>query len=80
METDKPVPKHEDPQYLHAQIAVLRAMLFALADITTDPRAFQQRALEGLERLKVPLAAEPVSDAQLVAVHDMERLLEQMLG
>ena len=74
METKK-TPMHEHPQYMHGQLMAMRALLLALADITTDRDSFRARGLQSLELLRTGLLPEPVSDAQLAAVDEAERWL-----
>ena len=69
---------HDNPQYLHGQILALRAVVIALARLTTDQPTFLQAALQSLELLRTALLSEPVSDAQLAAVDEFERLLRRI--
>lgn len=66
---------HDNPQYLHGQLLAMRALIAALADLTTDRDSFRERGLQGLERLKSALLPAPVADAQIAAV---ERWLRQI--
>lgn len=72
---DNNTPMHEHPQYLHGQALALRALILALASITTDPEVFRERGLQGLERLRTVLLPEPVSDAQLAGLDATEQWL-----
>ena len=66
-------PMHEHPQYLHGQILSLRALIGALAAVTTDPSTFQAAALRHLELLRTAMLPEGVHDAQLFAIDETER-------
>jgi hypothetical protein len=77
MATDE-TPLHEHPQYLHGQLLALRALVTALADITTDRDTFQEAALRHLELLRTALLPEAVHDAKILAIDEMETYVQKL--
>ena len=76
---NRDTPLHELPQYLHGQILALQALVLALARITTaDPTEFREAGTQALERLRTSMLPQPVSEAQLVAVDQMQAWLAQV--
>lgn len=73
----KDMPLHQDINYLSGQIDGLRALLLALAQGV--PKAFfREQGLLRLESARSILNAEPVADARIQAIDDMQRWLENV--
>lgn len=75
MATDS-TPMQEGPAYLRGQFLTLRALVMALASITTDQEEFLEAALQHLELLRTATLPEPVQDAQIAAIDEMEAFLK----
>lgn len=81
MHAPKPNPHlMTDPEHAMGQVLALRALVLALADLTTTSQAFATRGSASLERLRAAVLPSSAADGMLDAIDQTERWLRQATG
>lgn len=72
-------PKLNDPAYLYGQLMATRALVLALAKLTTTKEDLRASSEESLEYLRTAVLSDPTPEAFLEGLNDFETWLESAL-
>jgi hypothetical protein len=68
MEQDSPDSLHNNPQYVLGQVEALRAVVLALARLTTDRDSLLEIGSTNIATLRAAVLSEPVADARIIGI------------